>query len=103
MTQHYKIVYFVLKITNSSDIDRYQYSRYGIGFDSKGTFSHPTGSFCQDTIIFGANMSSSTHAINRANNILVLAKDLIQGINNTTIYEEKMYSVNFSETGAIFS
>ena len=34
----------VLKITKSSDIDKYQYSGYGIGFDSKGTFSHPTGS-----------------------------------------------------------
>ena len=39
-------------------------------------------------------MSSSLHANNRANNILVLGKDFIQGINGTTIYAEKMYSTN---------
>ena len=68
-----------LKITKSSNIDKYQYIVYGTGFDSKGTFSHPTCSFGQNAIIFGADMSSSTHATNRANNILVLGKD--QGIN----------------------
>ena len=31
------------------------------------------------------------------NNILVLGKDLIQGINGTTIYAEKLSSVNFTE------
>ena len=87
-----------INLTKNSDIDKYQYSGYGIGFDSKGTFSHPTGSFGQNSIIFGADMSSSTHATNIANNILVLGKDFIQGINNTTIYAEKMYSINFSAT-----
>ena len=33
-------------------------------------------------------MSSSVHDNNRANNILVLGKDFIQGINTTTIYSE---------------
>ena len=47
-------------------------------------------------------MRSSTHATNRANNILVLGKDFIHGINNTTIYAEKMYSINFSATGRRF-
>ena len=47
-------------------------------------------------------MSSSTHSNNRANNILVLGKDFIQGINGTTIYAEKMYSINFSATRARF-
>ena len=28
--------------TKNSDIDKYKYSGYGIGFDSKGTFSHRT-------------------------------------------------------------
>ena len=85
-----------VKLTKNSDIDKYQYSGYGIVFDSKGTFSHPTGSFGQNAIIFGADMNSSTHTTNRANNSLVLGKDFIQGINNTTIYAEKMYSINFS-------
>ena len=43
-------------------------------------------------------MSSSTHATNKANNFLVLGKDFIQEINNTTIYAKKVYSINFSAT-----
>ena len=41
-------------------------------------------------------MSSSSHANNKKNNILVLGKDFVQGINGTTIYAEKMYSINFN-------
>ena len=44
------------------------------------------------------SLSSSVNANNRANNILVLGKDFIQGINGTTIYAEKMYSTNFTVT-----
>ena len=43
-------------------------------------------------------MSSSVHANNRANNILVLGKDFIQGIHGTTIYAENIYSTSFTET-----
>ena len=45
-------------------------------------------------------MSNSTHSSSRATNILVLRKGFIQGINGTTIYAEKMYSVNLSATKA---
>ena len=47
-------------------------------------------------IIFGADLSSSSHA-NKKNYILVLGKDLIQGINGTKIYAEKLYKINFTE------
>ena len=36
------------------------------------------------------------HANNKVNNVLVLGKDFIQGINGTTIYAEKMYLTNFA-------
>ena len=48
------------------------YSGYGIAFDSKGSFSHPSGDYGKNVIIFRANLSSSAHANNKANNILVL-------------------------------
>ena len=48
------------------------------------------------------SLSSSVNANNRANNILVLGKDFIQGINGTTIYAEKMYSTNFTVTNKNF-
>ena len=86
-----------IKITKNSNIDKYKYSSYGLGFDSKGVFSHPTGSFGNDAIIFGVDENGSIHASNRGNNILVLGKSLTQ-INNTTIYAAKMYSTNFSAT-----
>ena len=42
-------------------------------------------------------LSFSTHATNRANNIYVLGDFLVQGINGTTIYAEGMYKTNFTE------
>ena len=35
--------------------------------------------------------------ITKKNNILVLGKDFVQGINGTKIYAEKLYSINFIE------
>ena len=34
--------------------------------------------------------------------ILVLGKDFIQGINGTTIYAQKLYSINFTEKNKKF-
>ena len=45
----------------------------------KKLFLFPDGSFGQNVIIFGADMSSSAHANNKTRNILVLGKDFIQG------------------------
>ena len=90
-----------VKLIKNSDIDKYKYSGYGIGFDRRGKFSFGDG-FGQNVIIFGADMSSSIHANNKTKNILVLGKDFIQGVDNTTIYAEKMYSINFTKTDTKF-
>ena len=42
-------------------------------------------------------MSFSSHSNDRANNIYILGKDFIQGINGTIIYAEKMYKTDFTE------
>ena len=47
-------------------------------------------------------MSSSVHANNRTNNILVLGKEFTKGLNNKTIYAEKLYSINFTENNKKF-
>ena len=85
-----------IKLTKSSDIGKYKYLGYGIGFGSRGSFSYPSGENGKNVIIFGADLSNSVHPNNKVNNILVLGKDFIQGINNTTIYAEKIYSTNFT-------
>ena len=87
-----------IKPTKNSDIDKYEYSGYGIGFDSKGTFSHPSGTTGVNVIIFGTDMSSSVHANNKTKNILILGEEFTQGLEDTTLYAEKMYSINFTAT-----
>ena len=85
-----------VNVTKNAGIDKYKYSGYGIGFDSRGRFSHPRRGYGRNVIILGARLSSSTHANNKIRNILVLGKDFIQRIDGTTIYAEKMYSINFT-------
>ena len=38
----------------------------------------------------------------KKSNILVLGKDFVQGKNGTTIYAEKLYSINFTENNKKF-
>ena len=79
------------------NIDKYKYSGYIIGFDSHEEFSFGNG-LDKNCITFGADLSSSSsHANNQKNSILVLGKDFVQEINGTTIYAEKLYKINFTE------
>ena len=91
-----------VKLTKNPDIDKHKYSGYGIGFDRKGEFSFGN-KFGQNVIIFGADMSSSIHSTNKTKNILVLGKDFAQRLDDTTIYTEKLYSINFTKTNIKFS
>ena len=52
------------------------------------------GGWVHKNVIFGADLSRSTHANDKTRRILVLGNDFIQGKDNTTIYAEKMYSTN---------
>ena len=67
-----------VKLTkSSSDIDKYQCRGNGIGFDSKGTFSHPSvGGFGENLIVYGADMTSSAHANNKTTDILILSEGI---------------------------
>ena len=85
------------------DINKYKYSGYGIGSDKEGEFSFGTSGFGRNCIIFGADLSSSSHANSKKNNILLLGKDFVQGTNGTTIYAKKLYSINFTENNKKFS
>ena len=84
-----------MKITKNADYSKNNYTGYGLCFDEGGEFGHAVkqGNFNRTTnarnvIIFGVDMSSSIHATNGANNIYVMGKEFIQGINDTTIYAE---------------
>ena len=98
-----------IEITKNANTSKYKYKGYGICFDKSESFSHvrKEGSFnhtalARNVIIFGADMSFSKHANNKANNIYVMGKDYIQKINDTTIYAEKMFDRNFTDPGHRF-
>ena len=84
-----------MKITKNTDSSKNNYTGYGICFDEGGQFGHTVkqGSFNRTTnaengIIFGVDMSPSVHATNRANDIYVMGKCFIQGINDQ-LYKHK--------------
>ena len=52
-------------LTKNADIDKYTYSGYGIGFNRRSSFSCPSGGFGQNILIFGVDMSFSTHIDNK--------------------------------------
>ena len=52
-------------LTKNSDIEKYKYSGYGIGFDRRSSFSFPSGGFGQNVLIFGADISTSIHIDNK--------------------------------------
>ena len=84
-------------LTKNADIEKYKYSGYGIGFDRRSRFSFTGDEFDQNVLIFGADMSTSTHIDNKKKAILVLGRGPMQGL-ESTLTAEKMYSINFTVT-----
>ena len=94
---------------NAADYDKNNYKGYGICFDERSEFAHTIteDGFAHTTnarnvLIFGADMSFSVHATNRANHIYLMGTGLTQGINNTTIYAENNFYRNFTDFGKKF-
>ena len=85
-----------VKITKDVNTLHYQYSGYGICFDAESDFSFGNITNGKNVIIFGAEISFSSHSTNKTRNIYVLGKDFVQGINGTTIYAEKIYKHYFT-------
>ena len=95
-----------IQITKTADNLKNNYKGYGICFDERSEFGHTIteGGFTHTTdarnvLIFGANMSFSVQATNRANNIYVMGTGLTEGIHDTTLYAEKNFYKNFTDFG----
>ena len=84
-----------MEITKNADTSKYNYKGYGICFDEGETFSKGNINNGRNVLIFGVHESSLVHANNKANNIYVMGDLFVQGINDTTLYAEKVYSQNF--------
>ena len=94
---------------NATDYDKNNYKGYGICFDERSEFGHTITedgflhtTDARNVLIFGADMSFSVHATNRANHIYLMGTGLTQGINDTTIYAEKNVYRNFTDFGKEF-
>ena len=85
-----------MQITKNSDTSKYKYKGYGICFDEGGTFSKGNINNGRNVLIFGVDESSLVHANKTANNIYVMGDLFVQGINDATLYAEKVYSQNFT-------
>ena len=72
---------------DATDNSKNNYKGYGIFFDERSQFGHTIteGGFThtangRNVLMFGADMSFSVHATNRANNIYLMGEGLTQGI-----------------------
>ena len=99
-----------MQITKSAtDSDKNNYKGYGICFDERSEFGHTITegghvhtTDARNVLIFGADISFSVHATNRANHIYLMGTGLTQSINDTTIYAEKNFYKNFTDFGKKF-
>ena len=81
---------------------KYKFKGYGICFDKGGSFSEGSISNGKNVLIFGIHEFSLLHSNNKANNIYVMGKGHVQGIDNTTLYAEKVYSQSFTQPNKKF-
>ena len=82
-----------IKVTNTStkDLQKYNYTGYGIAFSSN-TFKHPdTGGTGKNVIIFGVNTKDFEKENNKKQSVMVLGYGLVK-LYDTDIYTEKSYT-----------
>ena len=91
-----------MEIIKNADTSKYKYKGSGICFDEGGSFSKGNISNGKNVLIFGVDESSLVHANKKANNIYVMGDLFVQGINDTTLYAEKIYSQNFTQPSKKF-
>ena len=91
-----------VKLVKNDYINKYKYSKYGIGTDMKDTFGFPAIGIGRNVIIFGADTDSSIHIDDKEKDFLILGKGLTQGLDARTQAAEKMYSINFPERNKTF-
>ena len=56
----------------------------------------------RNALIFGVHENSVIHSINKANNTFIMRDGFVQGINDTTLYAEKIYSQKFTAVNKKF-
>ena len=89
-----------VELAKHVDVDLYKYSGYSIGFDRKESYSigNEVG---RNVMIFGVDMSSSSHIDNKKRGILILGNGPAQGLEHT-LTAEQLYLINFTKQNTKF-
>ena len=83
-----------VKITKDAvDASKHKYEGYGICFDEGGMFSMGNIDNGRNVLIFGVHENPVIHLNNEANNIFIMGDGIVQGINDTTLYAEKIVKI----------
>ena len=102
----YTVQYALLggvKITkNATDTSKYKCEGYGICFDEGGMSSMGNINDGRNVLIFGVHESSLVHQNDKENSIFIMGNGFVQGINDTTLYAEKLYNQNFTAVNKKF-
>ena len=91
-----------IQITKNADTSKYKYKGYGVCFDEGVSFNKGNINNGRNVLIFGVHENSLVQANNKANNIYVMGDLFVQGMNDTTLYAEKIYSQNFTQPSTKF-
>ena len=86
-----------MQITKNADARKYKYKGYSICFNGDALFNIGNINNGRNVAIFGVHEDSVIHSNNKANNLFLMGDGFMQGINDTTLYAEKMYSKNFTQ------
>ena len=87
---------------DATDTSKHKYEGCGICFHEGGMFRMGNINNGRNVLIFGVHENSVIHSNNTANNIFMMGDGFVQGINDTTLYAEKIYSQNFTAVNKKF-
>lgn len=91
-----------VKLTKNDDLDKYEYSGFGIAFDARSQFLWLDGRWGKNFVIFGVDMSSSVHVENKKKDKLTLGEGPTKRLDDTKITTEANYSLDFTASGKRF-
>ena len=80
-----------VKLTKNADPDKYKYSGYDTGFDSRSGFYIQMQAWEKNVFIFRADTKSS------AQDILIICEVQTQRLDGTRLTGEAKYSINFTQ------
>ena len=104
MVTRYKFLFYLkdclfggVKLARNVDLDKYVYTGYSIGFNSRSEFSLPNSSVGKNVIMFVVYMSSSVHVDNKKKEIFILGKGSTLEFDDTMLIveDQAQFSINF--------